>query len=116
MTEGLSVLKALGYGIIIFLTILIGAVLAGDFRMAQSFSMGLGLVCLILSGTFSLAFINDQSVDRTENMEPHLIKKKENQVDDSNIIIRCPEYARIVSPLLFSLSIVGSIKRPTERL
>lgn len=69
-------LKALGYGIIIFLTILIGAVLAGDLRMAQSFSMGLGLVCLILSGTFSLAFINDQSVDRTENMEPHLIKKK----------------------------------------
>jgi hypothetical protein len=55
--------KSLAYGILIFITILVGAKLVGDLRMAMSFAGGLGLVCLCLCGTLSFAFINDQSAE-----------------------------------------------------
>jgi len=65
----LALLKSFFYGVVMFLFILFSAIVAGDLKMAMSFAGGLGLVCLVLSGAFSRAFVHDQSAEETDEPE-----------------------------------------------
>ncbi|GGH80878.1 hypothetical protein JOD43_002477 [Pullulanibacillus pueri] len=54
--------RSLFYGVIIFLTIVLGAILIGNLQMAMTFGGGLGLVCLLSSPILSRAFANGNTV------------------------------------------------------
>ncbi|MGV3488630.1 MAG: DUF5316 family protein [Tuberibacillus sp.] len=83
-------LKSLGYGILMFLTILVGAVLVDDLRMAMSFAAGLGIVCLILSGTLSGAFIKDESVEWVTEGGPNQVKQKKTKWTIRTLLFAAP--------------------------
>ena len=87
---GLYVFKSLSYGIIIFLTILVGAKLVGDLRMAMSFAGGLGLVCLFLCGTLSGAFINDESAEVITGGGPNLTQKRKTKWTIRTLLFAAP--------------------------
>ena len=87
---GLYVFKSLSYGIIIFLTILVGAKLVGDLRMAMSFAGGLGLVCLCLCGTLSGAFINDESAEVITGGGPNLTQKRKTKWTIRTLLFAAP--------------------------
>ena len=82
--------KSLGYGIIIFLTILAGAKLVGDLKMAMSFAAGLGIVLLILSSRLSGAFINDQSTEWVAEGGPNQIKKRKTKWTIRTLLFAAP--------------------------
>ncbi|MFC4617488.1 DUF5316 family protein [Camelliibacillus cellulosilyticus] len=69
-------LKSLVYGILIFITILLGAALVGDLRAAMSFAGGLGLVCMIMCGVLSRAFVSDESTEWLTDIGPMPERKK----------------------------------------
>ena len=94
-------LKSLGYGVLIFLTILVGAKLVGDLRMAMSFAAGLGMVCLILSGTFSGAFINDESVEWAAEGGPNQVKERKNKWTIRTLLFAAPNIIGSIVVLVY---------------
>lgn len=95
--------RSLVYGMVIFFTVMLGAILIGDMGMAMTFGGGLGLVCLLLTPIFSVAFADGDHPRVKLDTESYHERKRRRNFAAKTLLFATPNLLGAITIFLINI-------------